>query len=411
VPIGSKIPRRKPTINTQRIMTSQKLPTLQECLDAPAYSAVTCSPFSIESPQTQKLYITPRFEKTTGENSFAYYKTLVALYAGIDPNLTFFDAVLLQHMVAYVRKKEDGFMISGIEKAGNALKGQSKRATLESFKRIEKFGYLHCFQRGIGRGNASKYVLGEMYSEGKRDWIKQRLIENQENAKPQNFVRTKPKGKPRGKPFIKGEKVQKSAPFNDPEKVQKSAQKRCKNQHLHPIGNPIYTHTKELPSAFNKENWLKECQRLNPSRDLKDIDYTFHLAESEGAKDGDWMLFVRRYDRSYNPRSKAPTAPARSSPAPRPAVKSSCESPLLPYLDYSNPQVLEHALYDALKNNDPTACIIAGLDPALVESATAKAEARLNESNANRYYRNTNRHNSGKLMKISELEFDGMEKV
>jgi hypothetical protein len=205
--------------------------------------------------------------------------------------------------------------------------------------------------------------------------------------------------------------VTKMSPIKGSPSVTKMSIEQCQECHPLPIVPPIHTHTKELPSAFNKENWVKECLKLNPSRDLKDIDYTFHLAESEGAKDGDWMLFVRRYDRSYNPRSKAPTAPAVRSPAPRPAVKSSCESPSLPPLDYSNPQVLEHALYDALKNNDPTACIIAGLDPALVESATAKAEARLNESNANRYYRNTNRHNGGKTFKISELTFEGMEKV
>ena len=235
----------------------------------------------------------------------------------------------------------------------------------------------------------------------------EQLLANEEKAKPLNFERTEPKGKPRGKPPTKGEKVQKSIPFNNAEKVQKSISKRYKNLYPHPIGQPIHTHTEELPSAFNKENWLKECLKLNPSRDLKDIERTFPLALRKGAKDGDWMHLLEYFDSFYTPRSN----PAVRSPAPRPAVKSSCESPSLPYLDYSNPQVLEHALYDALKNNDPTACIIAGLDPALVESATAKAEARLNESKASRYYRNTNRHNSGKLMKISEMEFEGMTKI
>ena len=372
-------------------------------------TAVTCSPCSIESPQTQKLYITPRFEKTKKENTDAYYETAVRMFSGIDPRLTPFDTLVLDQMVAWV-KKPDAFMICGAEKCGNWF-GVSKATAQACLNRLEKCGYFRCFKKGNGRGNASKYVLGELYSKGKREWIQEQLLANEYSSRPQNFVRTKPKGKPRGKPFIKGERVQKSATFNNTERVQKSAHKGCKNLLSQPIGQPIHTHTKELPSAFNKENWLKECQRLNPSRDLKDIDYTFHLAESEGAKDGDWLLSVRRYDRSYNPRSKAPTAPAVRSPAPRPAVKSSCESPSLPPLDLSNPQVLEHELYDALKNNNPTACIIAGLDPALVKSATAKAEARLNERKASRHYGNTNRHNSGKLMKISEMEFEGMTKI
>jgi hypothetical protein len=187
--------------------------------------------------------------------------------------------------------------------------------------------------------------------------------------------------------------------------VPKMSDDQCQECHPLPIVPPIHTHTEELPSAFNKENWLLECQKLNPSRDLKDIERTFPLALRKGAKDGDWMYLVEHFDSFYTP----PSGNRRSSPAPRPAVKSSCESPRLEPLDYSNPQVLEHAIYDALKNNNPTACIVAGLDPALVESATAKAEARLNESKAGRHY--GNRHNNGKYFKISELTFAGMTKV
>jgi hypothetical protein len=353
-------------------------------IEGSPHTAVTCSPFSIGSPQTQSLYITPRSEKTPKEHNFAYYKTLVALFAGIDQRITFFDAVLLNHMVAFVRRKDDGFMISGIEKVGNALKGQSKRATLESLKRLEKFGYLYCFQRGIGRGNASKYVLGEMYSKDRRNWIEQRLIENAENAKPQNFVRTKPKGKSRGRPFRKGEKVQKSAPFNDPEKVQISAQKRCKYQHLHPIGNPIYTHTESKRetsspdrSLFNLENWLYRGKEKLPDWDNRDLMGSYESAVRNGVN-GTWELYQ---DKCYARRFNASPDSPRSSPAPRPAVKSSCESPKQARLDYNDPKILEEALFVALSNGETTACILASVkDPALAYSARAKAEARIETS-------------------------------
>lgn len=310
-------------------------PTLQECLDAPAYSAVTSSPCSIESQDTASLYITPQSEKPRKEHSEAYYKKQVELFAGIDPRLTFFDAVVIAQLVSWVRKKEDGFMICGAEKLGNYF-GQSKQSALLSLLRLEKFGYLHCFQRGKGRGIASKYQVGELYSREKRDWIKEQLLANEEKAKPLNFERTEPKGKPRGKPPTKGEKVQKSIPFNNAEKVQKSISKRYKNLYPHPIGQPISTRTNNKsynqsnnkrerepsapePSAldslafFNEETWRKWGLERNPSRDVEDIDLTFHKAKNEGANDGNWVHFARRYDRCYQPLRKKPTAPERGA--------------------------------------------------------------------------------------------------
>lgn len=347
--------------------------------DSP-HTGVTCSPCSIESPQTQKLYITPppQGRKKPTDPRFAclgYIQKLKGIPSTAKSILTYF--------VMVRQWRPDRLIIIGFDEVAEKL-GLSRRQVIRLIKCLIENNCLRLMKKGGIKGGtkyeANSYALGSLF----------------DNLPPEEPKRRA---------------VTKMSPIKGSPSVTKMSIEQCQECHPLPIVPPIHTHTEELPSAFNKENWLTECQRLNPSRDLKDIDYTFHLAESEGAKDGDWMLFVRRYDRSYNPRSKAPTAPAVRSPAPRPAVKSSCESPSLPYLDYSNPQVLEHALYDALKNNDPTACIIAGLDPALVESATAKAEARLNESNANRYYRNTNRHNGGKTFKISELTFEGMKKV
>lgn len=342
--------------------------------DSP-HTGITSSTLSIESPQTQSLYITPRSEKPQKEHTEAYYKKQVELFAGIDPRLTFFDAVVIAQLVSWVRQK-DGFMICGAEKLGNYF-GQSKQSALLSLSRLEKFGYLNCLQRGKGRGIASKYQLGELYSRERRGWIKEQLLANEEKAKPLNFERTEPKGKPRGKPPTKWEKVQKSIPFNNTDKVQKSISKRHKNLYPHPIGQPIDTHTKESLWAFNKESWAKECQRLNPSRDLKDIERTFPLAIRRGAKDGDWMHWVEYFDSFYTPS----TAPARSSPAPRPAVKSSCESPKQARLDYNDPKILEEVLFVALSNGETPAFILASVkDPALAQSVLAKAEARIETS-------------------------------
>jgi len=159
--------------------------------------------------------------------------------------------------------------------------------------------------------------------------------------------------------------------------VPKMSDDQCQGCHPLPIVPPIHTHTEELPSAFTKENWLKECQRVRPSRDLKDIDRTFSLAQGRGAKDGHWMHWVEYFDSYYTP----PISPARPSPAPRPAVKSSCESPKQAPLDLNERKTLEEALFVALSNGETPACILASVkDPALAQSALAKAEARLETS-------------------------------
>jgi len=160
--------------------------------------------------------------------------------------------------------------------------------------------------------------------------------------------------------------------------VPKMSDDQCQECHPLPIVSPYKnTHTEELPSAFTKENWLKECQKVNPSRDLKDIERTFPLALRKGAKDGDWMYLVEYFDSFYTP----PISPARPSPAPRPAVKSSCESPKQAPLDLNERKTLEEALFVALSNGETPACILASVkDPALAQSALAKAEARLETS-------------------------------
>jgi len=303
------------------------------------HTGVTYSPCSTESPQ--KFYITPRFEKTKKEHTDAYYETAVRMFSGIDPCLTPFDTLVLDQMVAWV-KKPDAFMICGAEKCGNWF-GVSKATAQASLNRLEKCGYFRCFKKGNGRGNASKYVLGELYSKGRREWIQEQLLANEYSSRPQNFVRTKPKGKPRGKPFIKGERVQKSATFNNTERVQKSAHKGCKNLLSQPIDQPIDTHIEskreasppDAPSIFSLENWLYRGKNEHPDWDERDLLGSYESAVRNGVN-GTWKLYQ---DKCY-----------------------------------------------ACRLNAPTARILASVkDPALAQSVLAKAEARIRESNIPTY--------------------------
>lgn len=291
-------------------------------------------------------------------------------------------------------------MICGAEKLGNYF-GQSKQSALLSLSRLEKFGYLHCFQRGKGRGIASKYQQGELYSREKRDWIKEQLLANEERAKPLNFERTEPKGKPRGKPPTKGEKVQKSIPFNNAEKVQKSISKRYKNLYPHPIGQPIHTHTKELPSAFTKENWLNRGKEKYPDWDADNMTSAFYSGEMKEGLNGNWPSFQ---DKCYHLRiTSAKTTPA---PAPRSWQRQpskpqepSCHSPRLKPLDYTDPIILRDSIYYALRGKNGIAGIVAGIDTALVEVALAHAEKRLSD------------HKNGLSRFDSLPEWEGMTKI
>lgn len=331
-------------------------------------SAVTASTLAIEAPANFQAYtlgtnghhepVQPQKEHTD-----AYYRKQVQLYAGIDPNLTFFDAVALDRMSSWVRKP-DGLMISGAEKLGNYF-GMSKQAALATLKRLERFEYLNCHKRGRGRGIASQYQEGEMYSRERREWIRQRLLENEEKAKPRNFERTEPKGKPRGKPRPKGEKVQKTIPFEDAEKVQKLANKRCKKLYPQPIEQPIRTHTNiireaavppknDASSAFIRENWMAytDDPNLFPGWPEEDREECFGFAKDKPyLKDGNWRRSCAHYYKQWQRQSAVSLAPASIAkrhfvPAP---FYSSCESKRSPAVNYGEFAELENEIYLAIK--------------------------------------------------------------
>jgi len=327
-------------------MTKQKIPTLQECLDAPAYSAVTCSPCSIESPQTQKLYITPIVEgRKTKDPRFAclgYIQKLKGIPSSAKNILTW--------LVMERQWRKDRLIIVGKGECAERF-GKSRRQVIRLFQILEESGCLRIFKRGGStRGSkreANTYALGSLF----------------DNLPPEESKRRP----------VSGMSLVPQVPL-----VTKMSDDQCQECHPLPIVSPHKnTHTEELPSAFNKENWLLECQRLNPSRDLKDIERTFPLALRKGAKDGDWMYLVEHFDSFYTP----PISPARPSPTPRPAVKSSCESPKQAPLDLNDRKTLEELLFVALSNGETPACILASVkDPTLAQSALAKAEARLETS-------------------------------
>ena len=311
--------------------------------DSP-HTGVTCSPCSIESPQTQKLYITPPPQKPKQEDIRADCLGYLAKVKGIPASAK----NLMTWLSNRRRWQKDGLIRISFAVTARHF-NMSERQIIRLYKCLEKHNCIRIVQRGGLRGDkreANLYALG-------------------------SFFDARPPKESEHIPMTKMSEVRDVIPMT------KMSDDLCQECHSLPIVSPYKnTHTEELPSAFNKENWLKECLKLNPSRDLKDIERTFPLALRKGAKDGDWMYLVEHFDSFYTPRS----IPAVRSPAPRPAVKSSCESPRLARPDYTDRKTLEDALCIALGNGDSIACIVAGLDPAYVESVRAKAEARIETS-------------------------------
>lgn len=191
------------------------------------------------------------------------------------------------------------------------------------------------------------------------------------------------RGKDKGKPYDRDLRGYQATPLDKGTTGVLQLPRRGERPTPSPICT-LNTHTKKLPLAFTKENWLKECLNLNPNRDLRDIYHTFEKARDEkGASDSDWMRWAKHYDRYYEPITKAPIAPTSASTPrswqkqPSKPQEPSCYSPRLKPLDHTDPKILEDSLYDALKNRDSIACIVAGLDPAMVASSKERAEARL----------------------------------
>lgn len=148
-----------------------------------------------------------------------------------------------------------------------------------------------------------------------------------------------------------------------------------------PISTPN-THTKEVPSAFSQENWLKRGKDTYPDWDEGNMMGAFHNAEAKRVN-GTWPSYQ---DKCYHLRkSSAKEAPkvASAQKDQRPKVvpsqphRSQCESPRLPPIDYNNPKILEEQIYTGLREDLSLRMIEVSADPALYKEAYMRAEARL----------------------------------
>ena len=147
----------------------------------------------------------------------------------------------------------------------------------------------------------------------------------------------------------------------------------------HTYTKPKHTHGEDGLGAFTRDNWKTYCLELNPQRDPVDIDVTFDKAITEGARDNHWKHICRKFNSWYKPPTK-PQAHAAArrhfTPTPRPAVRSSCESPRTAPLDYANRQVLETELQTAIKEGMSLEFIKASTPKALYDSVIASIYAK-----------------------------------
>ena len=321
--------------------------------DSP-HTGVTCSPCSIESPQTQKLYITPVVEgrKKPKDPRFAclgYIQKLKAIPSTAKAILTW--------LVMERQWRTDRLIIVSFGLVADHF-GLSRRQVIRLFQILEESGCLRMFKKGGStRGSkreANTYSLGSLF----------------DNLPPEETKRRP----------VSGMSLVPPVPL-----VTKMSDDQCQECHPLPIVPPIHTHTEELPTAFNKENWLNRGKAKYPNWDADNMTSAFYSGEMKGLN-GNWPSFQ---DKCYHLRiTSAKTTPA-PAPAPRSWQKqaskpqdSSCESPRPKPIDYDkNPKVFEDDLYTALRYGYTTDVILSGVkDLALRESGLAKAKARIETS-------------------------------
>jgi hypothetical protein len=140
-----------------------------------------------------------------------------------------------------------------------------------------------------------------------------------------------------------------------------------------------HTHTKDSPSASpTLEQWTAESLRLNPSRDLKDVEYCFQKAVLEGLN-GNWKSQCLKYHRHYRPITPAKVAPVgrnyskASSPSPK-SQPSSCESRRAAPLDYLNLDTLVRLITTAKREGTSLEMIKASIPAECREALWKKAQ-------------------------------------
>jgi len=170
----------------------------------------------------------------------------------------------------------------------------------------------------------------------------------------------------------------------------------------------LNTHTKELPLAFTKENWLNRGKANYPDWDADNMTSAFYGGEMKGLN-GNWPSFQ---DKCYHLRRVS----AKTTPAPAPKgwqrqpikpQESSCFSPRLMPLDYTDPIILRDEIYFALRDRNGISGIVGsakgqGVASDLVDVAVAHADTRLKD-----YYASKN----NKLCTFDSLKFEGGGKI
>ena len=323
--------------------------------DSP-HTGVTCSPCSIDSSNTERLYITPLPEgrKKPTDIRFAclgYIQELKAVSNG--------SRNLLTWLVVKRQWRKDRLIIVSFQLCADHL-GISRRSVIRYFKELVESGCLRIEKKGGSiRGSkreANIYGLGSLFDSLPPEQPKRRL-------------------------------VTKVSPVPLFPLVPKLSDDQCQECHPLPIVSPyksthtenqICVHTDKETSSpdrslFNLENWLCRGKEKFPDWDDRDLLGSYESAVRNGVN-GTWELYQDKcYARRFN---ASPDSPRRSSPAPRPAVKSSCESPQQDPVDYNDLTALIAEIVYAKKCNESIK-VIKSCNPLAFEEAERMAGTEL----------------------------------
>ena len=292
--------------------------------------------------------------KPTKPKNDTYYRMCVVSYAAIDPRIKDGDIRILVMMLTL--RQADGKMIVGHEKLSRLL-GRAEKTMKRGVRRLEESEYLQCIEEGNGSGNAAIHILGGMFLREQAEWCKEQVKRATERGSQIT-------------PFSK-EEIKKRGTI--------LSQKGGRNLPPHTIDQPNNTHIKGVPSAFNKENWLKRGKETYPDWDDRDLNGAFYSAETKGVNSS-WPSYQDKcYALRYKTQQPPPVVPKSwHKQAPKPQ-RAQCESPRLEPLDYNNLQTLESQIYTALKEGLSLTMIKANTEPKIYMKAFKRVQTLLKQ--------------------------------
>jgi len=335
-------------------MKPETPPTLQECLDAPAYSAVTQSWCAIESQDTAKLYITPpaKDRKKPKDPRFTCLG-YIQKQKGIPSTAK----AILTWLVMERQWRPDRLIIVSFGLVADHF-GLSRRQVIRLFPILEDSGCLRMVKRGGIRGGTryegNTYALGSLF----------------DNLPPEESFKRP---------------VTKMSPIKGSPSVTKMSVEQCQECHPLPILSPYKnTHTdnksnnkseREEPSApdslsFTKENWLNRGKEKYPDWDEIDLHGCFYTAEGTGkGVNGTWpsyqdKCYVRRFNTMPTPKPSFTPRPERESPRPE-------------HIDYDHLPTLTSMIYYTTKIGESLVGIQSSSKPEFFKIAQQDAIAEL----------------------------------